>query len=57
MGEYHPAFAAEYIFDVVGKPIVVTGDLLAEAIAKLPEDKRNIILLTYFLGMNDVEIS
>ena len=47
----------EHIFDVHGKPVVVTGDLLAEAIAKLPEDKRDVILLSYFLGMTDREIS
>lgn len=33
------------------------GNLLAEAIAQLPEDKRDVILLSYFLDMNDREIS
>ena len=50
-------FDNEHIFEVLGKPVVVTGDLLAEAIAKLPEDKRDVILLSYFLGMSDREIS
>ena len=50
-------FADEHVFEVLGKPIVVTGDLLAEAIAKLPEDKRDVVLLSYFLGMSDREIS
>lgn len=50
-------FEKEHIFEVLGKPVVVTGDLLAEAIAKLPEDKRDGILLSYFLGMSDLEIS
>lgn len=50
-------FMGEHVFDVLGKPVVVTGDLLAEAIAKLPADKRDIILLSYFLGMSDREIS
>ncbi|MFV0361930.1 MAG: RNA polymerase sigma factor [Suipraeoptans sp.] len=50
-------FMGEHIFDVLGNPVVVTGDLLAEAIAKLPENKRDIILLSYFLGMTDREIS
>jgi RNA polymerase sigma factor (sigma-70 family) len=35
----------------------VTGNLLAEAIAQLPEGKRDVILLSYFLGMSDREIS
>lgn len=50
-------FAGEHIFKVLGKPVAVTGDLLAEAIAKLPEEKRDVILLAYFLGMSDREIS
>ena len=50
-------FENEHIFEVLGKPVVVTSDLLAEAIAKLPEDKRDVILLSYFLGMSDREIS
>lgn len=47
----------DYVFEVLGLPVVVTGDLLAEALAQLPEGKRDGILLYYFLGMNDREIS
>ena len=54
MGQY---FMDEHIFEVQGLPVVATGNLLAEAIAQLPEDKRDVILLSYFLGMNDREIS
>ena len=50
-------FQDDHIFEVLGKQVVVTGDQLAEAIAKLPDRKRDIILLTYFLGMTDREIS
>jgi len=50
-------FEDEHVFEVLGKSVVVTGDLLAEAISKLPEDKRDVILLSYFLGMSDREIS
>ena len=35
----------------------VTGNLLADALAQLPEGKRDVILLSYFLGMTDREIS
>ena len=50
-------FQDDHIFEVLGKQVVVTGDLLADAIAKLPDRKRDIILLTYFLGLTDREIS
>ena len=50
-------FNDEHVFEVMGIPVVVTGNLLADAIAKLPEEKRNVILLSYFLGMSDREIS
>jgi len=50
-------FEDEHVFEVLGKPVVVTGNLLAEAIARLPEDKRDVVLLSYFLGMSDQEIS
>jgi len=50
-------FQDDHVFEVLGKQVVVTGDLLADAIAKLPERKRDIILLTYFLGLTDREIS
>ena len=50
-------FVDEHIFEVLGLPVVVTGDLLAEALERLPEGKRNVILLSYYLGMTDHEIS
>mgnify|MGYP003302233947 FL=1 len=50
-------FQDDHVFEVLGKQVVVTDDLLADAIAKLPDRKRDIILLTYFLGLTDREIS
>ena len=47
----------EHVFEVLGLPVVVTGDLLADALAQLPEGKRDVILLAYFLEMTDREIS
>ena len=38
-------------------PVVVNGNILANALAQLPEGKRDVILLSYFLGMTDREIS
>ena len=50
-------FMGEHIFEVLGLPVVVAGDLLAGTIAQLPKDKRDVILLAYFVGLNDREIS
>jgi len=50
-------FMDEHVFEVLGLPVVVSGDALVEAIASLPKDKRDVILLSYFLGLNDREIS
>ena len=50
-------FMDEHVFEVQGLPVVVTGNLLADAIAQLPGGKRDVILLSYFLGMRDREIS
>ena len=47
----------EHSFDVQGKEIVVKGDMLAAALEKLPADKRDIILLSYFMEMTDREIA
>ena len=47
----------EHVFEVLGLPVVVTGNGRADALAQLPEGKRDVILLSYFLGMTDREIS
>ena len=43
-------------FQVSGFDVLVKNELLAEALNTLPERKRNIILLSYFLDMGDTEI-
>ena len=50
-------FQDDHIFEVLGIPVVVTGDVLAEILAQLPEGKRDIILLSFFLEMTDREIA
>lgn len=61
LAAYDSYFDGEHSFDVQGKEIVVKGDMLAAALAaafeKLPADKRNIILLSYFMEMTDREIA
>lgn len=43
-------------FSVLGHDIAVKDDLINAALAALPEQKRDIILLSYFLDMTDQEI-
>ena len=50
-------FNNEHSFDVKGKDVIVKGDMLAAALEKLPADKRDIILLSYFMEMTDREIA
>lgn len=44
-------------FKVLEYDIAVKDELLAEALQELAERKRDIILLSYFLDYNDVEIA
>ncbi len=44
-------------FDVIGFKVMIESDTLSEALRTLSEDKRNIILLSYFLSMTDKEIA
>ena len=46
-------FAEDRTFDVLGYIVQIASDELAEAITSLPAEKRNIILLSYFLEMTD----
>ena len=43
-------------FEVGGYDIIVKNDLLGEALGALPDKKRKIILMSYFLDMSDDEI-
>ena len=44
-------------FDVLDYQIAVKDGRLAEALAALPSNKRDVILLSYFLDMTDTEIA
>ncbi len=44
-------------FDVLDYRVGVKDERLAEALAALPSKKRDVILLSYFLDMNDTEIA
>jgi len=50
-------FKDAYSFSVLGYDITVSDVDLAEALTELPADRRDIILLAYFLNMSDREIA
>jgi len=49
-------FTTEQIFNVLGLDVIVNSESIAAALKNLPERKRDIILLSYFLELSDVEI-
>jgi len=49
-------FAKEQTFSVLDRDIIVCNESIAEALKNLPEHKRDIILLSYFLDLSDGEI-
>jgi len=49
-------FAKEQIFNVLGDDVIVNDNMIAEALHGLPTQKRDIILLSYFLELSDGEI-
>lgn len=50
-------FIREHLFEIGGLPVIVIGDVLAKAISQLQPKNQEVILLSYFLGMTDREIS
>ena len=49
--------AEENLFEALGYKVPIGNDCIFEALKVLPEKKRMIILLFYFLGFTDSEIS
>ena len=47
----------EAMFRVLDYDVVVKDDLISEALKTLPEKKRNVILLSFFMDMTDTEIA
>ena len=50
-------FTDSRTFEVIGHSVCIDDETLAEAISALPVDRRDIILLSYFLDMSDAEIA
>lgn len=56
IGTYDNYFKNENTFYINGKVIIITDNRLAKAIRQLPKNKQEVIILSYFLGMSDIEI-
>ena len=51
-------FLSDKMFTVLDNiKIIIKDDGLAEALRMLPQNKRDIILLSYFVGLSDTELS
>ena len=46
-----------HVFQVLGQEVEVKNFLIAEALKHLPEKKRNVILMYYYLEMTETEIA
>lgn len=49
-------FQDTYVFHVLGMEVSVEDGFLGEALQELSEERRSIVLLSYFLDMTDSEI-
>jgi len=56
LAETDKYFATEQIFCVLGHDVVLNDEIIAEALRSLPGQRRDIILLSYFLELSDGEI-
>ena len=50
-------FADEFIFNVLGENISIANAELAKALNALPAERRKIVIMYFFFGMNDREIA
>lgn len=55
--EYFVKYDVPTAFTVHGKTVIVENELLAAAFSRLPETRREVLLLWYYLGYSDEEIS
>ena len=54
--EYFIVYDLPTAFSVHGKTVIVESELLAKALLRLPEERREILFLRYYLGYSDTEI-
>lgn len=54
--EYFVVYDEPTVFSVFGETIIVESELLAKALLRLPEKRREILFLRFYLGYSDIEI-
>ena len=54
--EYFVKYDVPTVFTVRGKTVIVESEQLAAALLRLPEKRREVLLLLYYLGYSDEEI-
>ena len=54
--EYFVKYDVPTAFTVRGKTVIVESELLAAAFSRLPETRREVLFLRYYLGYSDTEI-
>ena len=54
--EYFEKYDVPTVFTVRGKTVIVESEQLAAALLRLPEKRREILFLRYYLSYNDEEI-
>lgn len=55
--EYFVKYDMPTAFTIRGKTVIVENEQLAAALLRLPEKRREVLLLRYYLGYSDEEIS
>ena len=54
--KYFMTYDVPTAFTVRGETVIVESELLAAALLRLPEKRREVLFLRYYLGYNDEEI-
>ena len=54
--EYFVKYDVPTAFTVHGKTVIVESEQLATALSRLPEKRREVLFLRYYLGYSDTEI-
>ena len=54
--EYFVKYDVPTFFTVLGKTVIVESEQLAAALLRLPEKRREVLFLRYYLGYSDAEI-